>query len=105
LRDRHKVPRGSGSHQLSLDLLFRIVVTANLKGHFLTADNIRWLSAMGVSSHWKRPADGGSTRHCADANMAAETPGSHPFRIVTTRRRETDQALALLSTARSERSA
>jgi hypothetical protein len=59
---------------------------------------------MGVSSRWKTPADWGQAPANACTNETAEGLGSR--RLDTQfARGDRDQALALLSTARSERSA
>src|SRR5882672_6553933 len=54
LRNRHKVPRGTGSFGRIAAAFLRIVYGESY-AYFFIADSIRWLSAMGVSSRWKRP--------------------------------------------------
>ncbi len=60
---------------------------------------------MGVSSRLETPADGAKRQGNASANTAAEGPGSRLFWMLNPPSADRNQALALLSTARSERSA
>jgi hypothetical protein len=69
------------------------------------ADSIRWLSAMKESSRRKRPPIGAERLGMLNATAVAERFGGRLFLTLQSAGSQTDQALALLSTARSERSA
>src|SRR6266446_5246504 len=72
---------------------------------FLIADSIRWLSGMGVSSRCKRPVSWDKREESLAQTRPREQAPQPPFRTLGSPPAERDQALALLSTARSERSA
>jgi len=68
-------------------------------------DSIRWLSGTGVSSHRKMPANPGKIRKNVYATTGRRSVRRPPYWGKQIELGERGQALALLSTARSERSA